>query len=95
MASNALFILERTACLLTSCILPLRRHLCRYSLCGHRMQNWQDFTNSIEGFDLHCKSLANEEVVISRQRLVDREFLADLLNRVSAPLTEASILIAF
>ncbi|KAL8439758.1 hypothetical protein Efla_002660 [Eimeria flavescens] len=60
----------------------------RYSLCGHRMQHWQDFTDSIEGLDLRDKSPAKEEVVVSPQRVVNKAFLADLLQE--APKVEVS-----
>ena len=56
--------------------------LFRYPLCGQRLQHWQRFTNSIEGLDLEVKSLPREEVIISPQRLIKREFLHDLLSRV-------------
>lgn len=55
---------------------------CRYPLCGHRLQHWQEFTNSIEGLDLEKKSFPKEEIVISPQRLVKKEFLDDLLSKV-------------
>ncbi|KAL8270540.1 hypothetical protein Esti_005511 [Eimeria stiedai] len=60
----------------------------RYSLCGHRMQHWHDFTDSVEGLNFHDKSLAKEEIIISPQRCINRRFLADLLEQ--APDVEAS-----
>ncbi|CDJ54037.1 Ac2-202, related [Eimeria brunetti] len=60
----------------------------RYPLCGQRLQHWQRFTKSIEGLDLEAKSLPKEEIIISPQRLVKREFLRDLLSR--APGVEVS-----
>ncbi|CDJ42001.1 FAD linked oxidase family protein, related [Eimeria tenella] len=60
----------------------------RYPLCGHRLQHWQEFTNSIEGLDLEKKSFPKEEIVISPQRLVKKEFLDDLLSK--APGVEVS-----
>lgn len=60
----------------------------RYPLCGKRLQHWQRFTNSIEGLDLEAKSLPKEEIIISPQRLIKKEFLHDLLSR--APGVEVS-----